>query len=43
MPNKSYPVANLTDQELTEIKSLEKELNKTKPSGEKILIAYAKA
>lgn len=41
--NKNYPVAALTEQELTEIKALEKAFNKTNPAGEKILIAYIKA
>ncbi|MHB1652546.1 MAG: hypothetical protein ACYCVD_08740 [Desulfitobacteriaceae bacterium] len=43
MADKYYPVASLTDKELTEIKSLEKELNQTKSSSEKVLIAYTKA
>ncbi|CAA7599799.1 Hypothetical protein DEACI_0428 [Acididesulfobacillus acetoxydans] len=43
MPANSFPVANLTEQEVAEIKSLEKALNRTKPNGEKILVAYSKA
>ncbi|KLU59148.1 hypothetical protein CEB3_c41320 [Peptococcaceae bacterium CEB3] len=43
MATTTYPVANLTEQEVAEIKSLEKALNRTKPGSEKILVAYSRA
>lgn len=37
-----YPIANLSDKEITELKNHEKELNRTNPGSETILIAYTK-
>ena len=41
MPDQHYPVANLSKEELEQIKALEQRLN-TNGTGEKILIAYTK-
>ena len=42
MPNTKYPVANLTDKELQEVKTLEQKLSAAHPGQETILIAYKK-
>lgn len=37
-----YPVADLSDKEIVNLKNYEKELNRNNPGSETILIAYTK-